>query len=122
MSKKCPTCDGDGTITCKKCDGRGKIGGIAGLGEYDCDRCDGLGEHSCPNCDGTGEVQIMEWVHTIGVVGALHLISFAQVETMIRYFLDRFSFHLNAAKTLLCNRKYSISRGICYTFSELANY
>jgi len=51
----CPTCHGNGSITCHRCSGHGKLSGV--LSNPTCGVCDGKGQIQCPNCGGTGQVK-----------------------------------------------------------------
>jgi len=54
MSRKCPTCDGEGTIACtnRTCRDGMDIGDWLTAYSYTCATCDGTGEVTCPECDG----------------------------------------------------------------------
>jgi hypothetical protein len=71
--RKCPRCDGDGTVTCPRCNGQGSVerddyhgilsdiaGELVGDGTQEsheeCPNCDGDGEITCSKCDGNGVV------------------------------------------------------------------
>ena len=58
MAKRCPRCEGKGTIRCKTCGGLGTVYPlpITGIGASKCSKCKGTGELRCPACNGRGTV------------------------------------------------------------------
>lgn len=48
----CPTCDGEGEVTCYSCEGTGTVV----YTDKDCPMCDGEGYITCPSCGGRGEL------------------------------------------------------------------